>query len=633
MRRRLLKLWTDDPWRRAVLIVGLSFGGLICQGLPYWDVDYNIHFRALQNQNLARLLLAWISPVSADTRNWGFLDRTVQLIVYKLAYLLAGYNSWPYLIVLTVCYAGLGVTIYGWVRRLAPATGDSRWAAAAAAVFFLTAPGPVAALVWIADFAPIAELCLLTLTFFLWALIEETPREWLGFPNPRRPAQRRWMLRWLILILAAFLACKTKPDLRLLPAIIVVFLFLTRRRQWKLFAAPCLLMFLLAVPWNGALFHKLPPFVPGSSGPSAGFMWQPASLGRLREFFWSSNPWSMSEPTLSLAAILGPFLLCGAAAFVVWKRFPSGVFRALIQTLRGRAHLFVLIWFVVVLAGASSLAPLNYFFRIRYGILILVPVAIVLGSLLAWFGESWPALPQWAIAAGLLLFGVQTLVNLDRSAHYRRELGHVEIAVDQAYGYISANYPHDPLALLPDFLSYDYHPDAVPAIQRRFSIAGVSDPALRGPGAVTVLSWQPQAPLQDVAVFSGCRESILFDRLTPCVPGSGIHVMRYAGTPLNLPFARLPGTALEYLNRSYQACIAHQPWQCIAAAKAALAILPTSAEAWNNIAAAYEDLHMWDEAINAAQQALRLKPDFQLARNNLAWSESQKALTGRARGK
>ena len=42
------------------------------------------------------------------------------------------------------------------------------------------------------------------------------------------------------------------------------------------------------------------------------------------------------------------------------------------------------------------------------------------------------------------------------------------------------------------------------------------------------------------------------------------------------------------------------------------------------MAAAYEELSMWDEAIAAAQQALRLKPDFALARNNLAWSLNQK---------
>jgi hypothetical protein len=34
----------------------------------------------------------------------------------------------------------------------------------------------------------------------------------------------------------------------------------------------------------------------------------------------------------------------------------------------------------------------------------------------------------------------------------------------------------------------------------------------------------------------------------------------------------------------------------------------------------------WDEAIAAAQRAVALQPDFQLAKNNLAWAQSQKEL-------
>ncbi len=37
-------------------------------------------------------------------------------------------------------------------------------------------------------------------------------------------------------------------------------------------------------------------------------------------------------------------------------------------------------------------------------------------------------------------------------------------------------------------------------------------------------------------------------------------------------------------------------------------------------------MHQWDLAIEAAKQALKLRPDFQLAKNNLAWAESQKKL-------
>lgn len=64
--------------------------------------------------------------------------------------------------------------------------------------------------------------------------------------------------------------------------------------------------------------------------------------------------------------------------------------------------------------------------------------------------------------------------------------------------------------------------------------------------------------------------------------------------------------------------------ESIAAARAALKLRPDYAEAWNNIAAGYQSLGIWDEAIAAAQQAVRLKPDFQLAKNNLVWSLEQK---------
>jgi tetratricopeptide (TPR) repeat protein len=65
--------------------------------------------------------------------------------------------------------------------------------------------------------------------------------------------------------------------------------------------------------------------------------------------------------------------------------------------------------------------------------------------------------------------------------------------------------------------------------------------------------------------------------------------------------------------------------ESIEAARKALKIDPNSAEAWNNIAAAYEAMHRWDPAIDAAKKAVALKPDFQLAKNNLAWSISEKA--------
>jgi tetratricopeptide (TPR) repeat protein len=47
------------------------------------------------------------------------------------------------------------------------------------------------------------------------------------------------------------------------------------------------------------------------------------------------------------------------------------------------------------------------------------------------------------------------------------------------------------------------------------------------------------------------------------------------------------------------------------------------------MAASYSSIGKWDQAIAAAQKAVALKPDFQLAKNNLAWALSQKKLGAR----
>lgn len=64
----------------------------------------------------------------------------------------------------------------------------------------------------------------------------------------------------------------------------------------------------------------------------------------------------------------------------------------------------------------------------------------------------------------------------------------------------------------------------------------------------------------------------------------------------------------------------------ITVAREALRERPDYAEAYNNIAAGHAALQEWDAAIAAAQEAIRLKPDFRLARNNLAYAQQQREL-------
>jgi tetratricopeptide (TPR) repeat protein len=89
--------------------------------------------------------------------------------------------------------------------------------------------------------------------------------------------------------------------------------------------------------------------------------------------------------------------------------------------------------------------------------------------------------------------------------------------------------------------------------------------------------------------------------------------------------ARSPESAAEMIDESLRFNQAGKYAESLVAARAALRLDPNSAEAWNNIAAADESLHRWDQAISAARKAVALKPGFQLARNNLAWSLAQKA--------
>ena len=59
-------------------------------------------------------------------------------------------------------------------------------------------------------------------------------------------------------------------------------------------------------------------------------------------------------------------------------------------------------------------------------------------------------------------------------------------------------------------------------------------------------------------------------------------------------------------------------------AKKALDLRPGYAEAYNNMAAGYNSLERWDDAIQTASEAIRLKPDYPIARKNLDWAVTHK---------
>jgi protein O-mannosyl-transferase len=95
----------------------------------------------------------------------------------------------------------------------------------------------------------------------------------------------------------------------------------------------------------------------------------------------------------------------------------------------------------------------------------------------------------------------------------------------------------------------------------------------------------------------------------------------------NLAWAKLnlETTPESYVSRSLGYFQHARYEQAIEAAREALRLRPDYAEAWNNIAASDNCLSRFADAIQAAERALRLKPDFELAKNNLALARSEQA--------
>ncbi len=90
-------------------------------------------------------------------------------------------------------------------------------------------------------------------------------------------------------------------------------------------------------------------------------------------------------------------------------------------------------------------------------------------------------------------------------------------------------------------------------------------------------------------------------------------------------------TAEHYLNLSLQYHREGRYQDSINACKKALKIKPDYDLAYNNICAAYNEMNMWDKAIEACEKGLRINPSLQIMKNNLSRAQQQKALKNRSR--
>lgn len=87
--------------------------------------------------------------------------------------------------------------------------------------------------------------------------------------------------------------------------------------------------------------------------------------------------------------------------------------------------------------------------------------------------------------------------------------------------------------------------------------------------------------------------------------------------------AKTNPTPENYLTLSLECYNNSDYYGCIDACNQALKLKPDYADAYNNICSAYNSLGEYKKAIEAGEKAIAIKPDYQLAKNNLAYSKSK----------
>jgi tetratricopeptide (TPR) repeat protein len=112
------------------------------------------------------------------------------------------------------------------------------------------------------------------------------------------------------------------------------------------------------------------------------------------------------------------------------------------------------------------------------------------------------------------------------------------------------------------------------------------------------------------------------------VPGGYALLQASGRDPVATAMALKGARVAALINQSQRALQTAKLTRAVSLLVEADALDPSNESIQNNLCVAYTGLARYEEAIAACKLALLLKEDFQLARNNLAWAESERAKAG-----
>lgn len=128
-----MRVLFKDPVLRWLAPAVFAYAWFFSQGVPLWDDDFTSMLRKIKDGPLARYVWDWVNPIVAQPEAWGFHDRPIQRVIYKVFHSVSGYEAWSYFLFKNLVYAGLAVIAYRWALRLVPGGEASRGGRLAAA--------------------------------------------------------------------------------------------------------------------------------------------------------------------------------------------------------------------------------------------------------------------------------------------------------------------------------------------------------------------------------------------------------------------------------------------------------------------------------------------------------------------
>ena len=529
--------------RAGAFAFGFAF--FLSHGLPLWDDDY-AQWLAQAQVSFFDLLGRFLLPVTSEPNSWGYSDRPLQVLIYRILHTFFGYWGTGYFFVKSLVFGALVGYLYGRMTQMRL----ERRAIRGILILFTVSTNVVAALLWHSDFAFYAQLVLAWGVFWSVDRIDRGVPFWGKGPLGLAPEFVRFALT---LILLTYFGTKIRGDVRMLPLILALYVgFYHRARAKHLFGVFGVAL-LASIPWSTALFKHLPPFIPGSQG-WQGWTFAPFSLKRVFDFAFL-DLFSVESVPLSFFGGVGVVLTVAAAIFFCYQFYRDRI------RWPDRRWGLALVWLSVALIGAGMLAPQSYSFQLRYTAALLVPAsilfALIADSAFREFGSSTIFRTAFTV-----MVAAQCGIHLYRDIGFRKDMGHTVTAIDRIYSSVEQDFANAQLLLGPGFLPYAFRDSKAQALVSRKPIGSVDEVKAFPAGGTVVASWTPYLDARFVLVkqANGCASSV-FDSIFSCQAKDGAVLLKYIGSAPEVDQAQAHEKAgnLQAARQSYDGYLQREP--------------------------------------------------------------------------